>query len=362
MVKIFISKKVIEDQNYEEYWSLTLEYSDIYGANFKGCLGIIVNFIDKTKSEPYSSLKYEELQKIVNEYIPKADMASTRKSINQFVKLGFISSKLQGYPNETKEYLKANNKEKTRNLFSKIVYSYSSFKSSMSEPKYSREVNFFIQTLQQVESIDKEDLLALMTVDLSNTSKNYYTRRDIDLVVQANKATNFNKRKYNQVAYLWSVFKKLDGIIENNKRLYLQNDSSDIIDEKIGEFKVRDSYLQHLYKKRLKEEAKEIFGSPACMVSGMRLAKLIASHIKPFRFSNEEEEYDPNNGLLLSLDLDQLFDSGRITFLDNGKICFSNSLDSEIKEQYGNLEIKEEFLNSERKEYLFYHKTNIFIK
>ncbi len=35
---------------------------------------------------------------------------------------------------------------------------------------------------------------------------------------------------------------------------------------------------------------------------------LIASHIKPWRFSNDEERLDPNNGILLSPNIDALFD------------------------------------------------------
>ena len=36
----------ILSQRYEEYWSLTLEYSDIYGEQFNFTLNYIVNYID----------------------------------------------------------------------------------------------------------------------------------------------------------------------------------------------------------------------------------------------------------------------------------------------------------------------------
>lgn len=55
---------------------------------------------------------------------------------------------------------------------------------------------------------------------------------------------------------------------------------------------------------------------PITMVSDDRL--LIASHIKPWKFSSEKERLDPKNGLLLTPTYDKLFDIGLITF-DNDK-------------------------------------------
>jgi len=44
-----------------------------------------------------------------------------------------------------------------------------------------------------------------------------------------------------------------------------------------------------------------------------RLDLLIASHIKPWKVSSEKERIDPFNGLLLTPNLDKLFDLGRST-------------------------------------------------
>lgn len=82
--------KTTPAQKYEDYWKITLEYSDIDGERFRGTLKIIVNFIDNNRRKQFSSDLFNELQEAVYKVYPKEDMASVRKSINQFVKLGFI--------------------------------------------------------------------------------------------------------------------------------------------------------------------------------------------------------------------------------------------------------------------------------
>jgi hypothetical protein len=53
---------------------------------------------------------------------------------------------------------------------------------------------------------------------------------------------------------------------------------------------------------------------------------LIASHIKPWKASTNAERLDVFNGLLLTPNLDKAFDSGLVTFDDNGKIIISPQL------------------------------------
>src|SRR5699024_12130536 len=96
-------KKTIKKQNYEEYWRLTVEYSDINGSRFINTLKLIVNFIDKNPSlkTEYDSNLYKELQEIINEIYKKRDFGSIRKSINQMVKLGLVYQGLRGYHPKT---------------------------------------------------------------------------------------------------------------------------------------------------------------------------------------------------------------------------------------------------------------------
>lgn len=65
----------------------------------------------------------------------------------------------------------------------------------------------------------------------------------------------------------------------------------------------------------------------ACAVSGLDcLSVLRASHIKPWADSNAIERLDSHNGLLLSANLDALFDKGLISFEDSGQMLISPQL------------------------------------
>lgn len=63
-----------------------------------------------------------------------------------------------------------------------------------------------------------------------------------------------------------------------------------------------------------------------CGVTDPRV--LIASHIKPWSASTNEERLDVNNGLLLCPNHDALFDKQLISFDLNGKIAISQTLDN----------------------------------
>lgn len=69
----------------------------------------------------------------------------------------------------------------------------------------------------------------------------------------------------------------------------------------------------------------------SCRVTGVDKPELlIASHIKPWRTSNNEERVNGHNGLFLSPHVDKLFDSGFISFEDTGDILVSPLLDSNV--------------------------------
>lgn len=61
---------------------------------------------------------------------------------------------------------------------------------------------------------------------------------------------------------------------------------------------------------------------------------LIASHIKPWSKSNDEEKLSGYNGLLLSPHVDHLFDRGYLSFEDSGKILISKKLEPKVLLQW----------------------------
>lgn len=70
-----------------------------------------------------------------------------------------------------------------------------------------------------------------------------------------------------------------------------------------------------------------------CAVTGLALPTqlLRASHAKPWAKASDRERLDPFNGLLLSIHLDAMFDSGLITFSDAGVLLCSQHLDASVR-------------------------------
>ena len=85
-------------------------------------------------------------------------------------------------------------------------------------------------------------------------------------------------------------------------------------------------------------------------------------HIKPWDKSTSEEKTNLNNGLLLCPNHDKLFDKGFISFDSNGKILVSEDL-SDVDRTFMN--VNPDFtleMNDEMKEFMEYHRDNIFKK
>ena len=96
-----------------------------------------------------------------------------------------------------------------------------------------------------------------------------------------------------------------------------------------------------------------------CSITGFKnINLLVASHIKPWRDSSNTERLDVYNGLLLTPNLDKLFDKGYISFNDNGEILISKDLID-----YKMLGVKKDMkviIEERHKRYLEFHRTNIF--
>ena len=72
-----------------------------------------------------------------------------------------------------------------------------------------------------------------------------------------------------------------------------------------------------------------------CRVTGVTHPNLlVASHIKPWSESTDEERLDGCNGLLLAPHIDRLFDRGFISFGDDGSILLSPSLDTTVLDRW----------------------------
>uniref|UniRef100_A0A7C4KHU6 HNH endonuclease n=1 Tax=Anaerolinea thermolimosa TaxID=229919 RepID=A0A7C4KHU6_9CHLR len=99
-----------------------------------------------------------------------------------------------------------------------------------------------------------------------------------------------------------------------------------------------------------------------CSVTGCRKIEVLrASHIKPWRDSSNDERLDVYNGLLLLPNLDACFDSGLITFDDEGKIIISKELNETTLTQLGiSSDMKLSRVDEKHKAFLRFHREHIF--
>ena len=157
-------------------------------------------------------------------------------------------------------------------------------------------------------------------------------------------------------------------------RSYVESNVFDVVAAKIEEKKIgenvnistteRESIVKaRIGQGKFREQLLAKYGS--CIISGIDISKaLVASHIKPWAVSTNEERVSVNNGLLLSATYDRLFDSGLITFANEGKLIISRFVSEENRNK---LQIKSGQVyklqsNVQMRNFLEYHNDVVFIK
>ena len=109
-----------------------------------------------------------------------------------------------------------------------------------------------------------------------------------------------------------------------------------------------------------KSEVRKV--EPACRLTGVTEPRhLVASHMKPWADSTNQERLDGENGLLLSPHVDHLFDRGLITFRSDGSVKASPRLKPDIPEKW-NLDFTVEGrpFRGRHLDYLEYHQDLVF--
>jgi putative restriction endonuclease len=88
---------------------------------------------------------------------------------------------------------------------------------------------------------------------------------------------------------------------------------------------------------------------------------LVASHIKPWRLSDDAEKLDGNNGLLLAPHVDRLFDKGWISFSGDGTILYADVDIMRLMAQWGlDPQINAGHFNKRQRQYLAFHRENVY--
>lgn len=205
-------------------------------------------------------------------------------------------------------------------------------------------------------------------------TRNFYnTKRDIN---------NFQSalRKYlDFIQYLNFILQEVKKIQPLGKKIRLKQAKAEI-DELIGEIQevssfnfddTNDAEIDTEYKimqtVRVGQNvfrAKLIDYWECCAITGFDDSHLlVASHIKPWKDATNEERLDEYNGILLLPNYDKLFDSGYISFDQDGKIVISSKLSDEQKKILGlSDDIKLRKIDDKHKKYLDYHLNNCFVK
>lgn len=145
-------------------------------------------------------------------------------------------------------------------------------------------------------------------------------------------------------AQMWKANKTAD------IQVYLNLPSSEresIVKARIGQVQFRQSLIEYW---------------STCAVTGCKEESLLrASHIKPWNKATLEERLDLYNGLLLSPALDACFDSGYVSFDDQGRILISERLTADDAEVLGissTMHLRR--VEPKHKKYLAFHREHIF--
>ncbi|WP_417474286.1 HNH endonuclease [Luteimonas mephitis] len=118
-----------------------------------------------------------------------------------------------------------------------------------------------------------------------------------------------------------------------------ETDDSAAIDALLGDGNIPRTERVQLIKARIgqglfRSRVAEI--ERCCRITGLADSRfLIASHIKPWSKSNNAEKLDGSNGLLLTPNIDRLFDKGHITFEDDGRVRVSSQLPIDVRQAWG---------------------------
>ncbi|WP_312189565.1 HNH endonuclease [Leclercia sp.] len=158
-------------------------------------------------------------------------------------------------------------------------------------------------------------------------------------------------KRSEQIAEAVDPFDRFDLIQQDldliNKDLSLSDTTrTSLIQARIGQGAFRANCLQ-IY--------------PTCPVTGISFQPLlIASHIKPWTdCRTAQERLDPYNGIMLAAHIDTLFDSGWISFANQGEVLISNQLDFGTCER---LRLPERItaLSEQSFNYLKWHREHVF--
>jgi len=180
----------------------------------------------------------------------------------------------------------------------------------------------------------------------------------------------------NMGCYLANISEELGGLLLNSiegKNLKILTsifDAQTVVEDNTIEQQIREASFSETEKEQL---IKARYGQGTfrirlekiehrCRMTGIDDKRLlVASHIKPWRNSDNVERLDGYNGLLLSPHVDKLFDKGWISFSDQGGILCADPDIRKIMGKWGldpSMNVGD--FKDKQKFYLGYHRQSIY--
>ena len=168
----------------------------------------------------------------------------------------------------------------------------------------------------------------------------YFNNKKVKLGIKRSKTIKKNGESYLRLYNIEDTKKLIDYVFNQKLGLNLTTHSHPISAETDNLYELMDELdLSKENKKRLssyrdgqqkfRDELLKKWGYQ-CAVTGLYHPNILkASHIKPYRDCNKNEAYDVDNGILLSPNIDTLFDQFLISFENDGSIILGNSFTTE---------------------------------
>lgn len=245
------------------------------------------------------------------------------------------------YMNPQQDYVK---KDKMPEIYSELQARVSEYaKRIMSFSVYRKDVNpprVYLQSdsdyydLMRSVGIPNISYLSIMKVKSPAGKIYYYCRIFID--------------------YKSDIVKYESPLAQAEEKKIIESDMSDKKKQNLVEARQG----QGEYRRKLIEDCQFC---PFTLVNDERL--LIASHIKPWARSTDEEKVDYKNGFALTPTYDRLFDQGFITFNDDKTVTVSpwiSPMNQHRLNIYDGMNLPKLQLDDKRCKYLEYHRANVY--
>lgn len=228
----------------------------------------------------------------------------------------------------------------------------------------------YINTLEDIIFFDIHDQKQIVGSRgyVNSSDRGYQLIREISLPLVSYISAMKLKDSFGSILFYWKIFVDFDAIADKSSALVFTYgkgseatiEVSNILPkEKEKRREINNARIgQGKYREQLLEEC------PYCPITKINDERLlIASHIKPWAVSNDEEKVDSKNGYMLSPLYDKLFDRGFMTFTDDRKIVLSDWLSPQNKKRLGIATgdfIQALPMDDKRQSYLSFHRESVF--